>query len=59
MSWETNRKLTPAARMASIRAAHFCWKKMSPTLSASSTIRSSGRRCANSAKPRRTRMPEE
>ena len=42
-----------------MRAAHFCWKKTSPTLRASSTISRSGFRNAKSEKPSRTSIPDE
>ena len=57
MSCETNSIVVPRDRISSIRRTHFCWKKTSPTLSASSTTNTSGSRHANIPNASRTTIP--
>ena len=51
--------VVPARRSSFSRSMHCSWKAASPTASTSSTSRMSGSRCAATAKPSRTYIPEE
>jgi hypothetical protein len=59
MSCETKSSVTPFAVRSRMRWKHFCWKKKSPTPSASSTMSTSGSASACTAKASRITMPLE
>jgi len=59
MSCETNNTVRPDWLMSRIFVRHFFWNAVSPTAKTSSTISTSGSRCAATANARRMYIPDE
>ncbi len=59
MLWLTKITVRPPCATELIFPIDFCWNWRSPTESTSSTIRTSGSRCAATANASRTYMPDE
>ena len=57
--WETNSTVRPRLAERSSDPRHLRWKAASPTASTSSTMSTSGSRCAATANASRTCIPEE
>ena len=60
MLWDTNKTVVLCSSMSSLmRFSHFSWKNMSPTESASSTMRISGTMTVATENATRAIMPDE